>query len=168
VSKARGLLPFLPEEGEREADAFDLTKPSLVFGPSTAGQQVVLDLVETGQHFRIYGKHRATQTSLTEMILKSGWVVSNRRRDPLSRRNLRHAFCRVCRSISEVSVVMPRCQAPQPSEVLAAEPALCRLDSNEVRVSESLVVGVLGIVPAAIGVDETREGSPSPAVRWEG
>lgn len=53
---------------------------------------------------------------------------------------------------------MPRCQASQPSQVLAAEPALCGLDSNEVRVSESLVVGVLGIVPAAIGVDEAREG----------
>lgn len=65
-------------------------------------------------------------------------------------------YSRVCRSIGEVSVVMPCCQPSQPSEVLAAVPSLCRLDSNEVRVSESLVVGVLGIVPAAIGVDEAR------------
>ena len=38
ASEARGLLPFLPEEGEREVDALDLTKPGLMFYPSAAGQ----------------------------------------------------------------------------------------------------------------------------------
>jgi len=50
-------------------DALDLAEPSLVFGPSAAGQQVVLELVEPGQHLRVYGEHWAAQTSLTEMIL---------------------------------------------------------------------------------------------------
>lgn len=55
-------------------------------------------------------------------------------------------------------MVVPRRQASQSSEVLAAEPALRGLNPDEARVSESLVVGVLGVVPAAIGVDEAREG----------
>jgi hypothetical protein len=42
-------LPFLPQEGEREVDALDLAEPRLLLGPSAAGQQVVLDLVEPGQ-----------------------------------------------------------------------------------------------------------------------
>lgn len=41
-----GPLPFLPEEGEREVDALDLTEPCLEFGPSAAGLQIVLDFVE--------------------------------------------------------------------------------------------------------------------------
>jgi hypothetical protein len=51
AGQALGLLPFLPEEGEREVNALDLTKPILAFGPSAAGQQVVFDLVEVWQHF---------------------------------------------------------------------------------------------------------------------
>ncbi len=45
---------------------------------------------------------------------------------------------------------MLRCQASQPSEVLAAETALGGLHSNERGLAKSLAVGVLGIVPAAI------------------
>jgi hypothetical protein len=37
-----GLLAFLPEEGEGEVDALNLTEPCLVFGAGSAGQQVVL------------------------------------------------------------------------------------------------------------------------------
>src|SRR6266700_7278363 len=74
ASKALGLLPFLPEEGEGEVDALDLAEPSLVFGPATAAQQIVLDLVEPGQHFRVYGEHRAAQTSV--FMLASGTVWS--------------------------------------------------------------------------------------------
>lgn len=39
-----GLLPFLPEEGEGEVDALDLTEPSLVLGAGAAGQTDMSDL----------------------------------------------------------------------------------------------------------------------------
>jgi hypothetical protein len=38
------------------------------------GQQVFLDLVEAGQHFRVHGEHRATQTRM--LMLASGTVWS--------------------------------------------------------------------------------------------
>jgi hypothetical protein len=33
-----------------------------VFGAGAAGQQIVLDLVEPGKHFWVYGEHGASQT----------------------------------------------------------------------------------------------------------
>jgi hypothetical protein len=65
-----GLLSFLPQEGKGEVDALDLTKPRLVLRAGSASQQVVLDLIEPRQHFRINVEHWTTQTSLTEMILE--------------------------------------------------------------------------------------------------
>jgi hypothetical protein len=61
---------------EREIDALDLTQRGLVLGACAAGQQVFLDLVEPGQHFRVDGGHLGSATSSTEMIL-SGISVSN-------------------------------------------------------------------------------------------
>ena len=52
AGQALGLLAFLPEEGEGEVDALNLTEPCLVFGAGSAGQEVVLDLVKAWQHFR--------------------------------------------------------------------------------------------------------------------
>jgi hypothetical protein len=48
AGQALGLLAFLPEEGEGEVDAFNLTEPCLVFGAGSAARQV-LDLVEAGR-----------------------------------------------------------------------------------------------------------------------
>ena len=36
-----------------------------MFGAGAAGQQVVLDLVEPGKHFWVYGEHGASQACLT-------------------------------------------------------------------------------------------------------
>ena len=40
----------------------DFLRAGLVFGAGAAGQQVVLDLVEPGKHFWVYGEHGASQT----------------------------------------------------------------------------------------------------------
>src|SRR6266852_5441895 len=56
-----GLVSFLAEEGEGEVDALDFTEPALVPGPAPAGLEVVFDLVEAGQHLRIYADHGASR-----------------------------------------------------------------------------------------------------------
>jgi hypothetical protein len=62
ASEALGLLPFLPEVGEGKVDAFHLSEPYLVLSAGAAGQQILLDLVEARQHFRVYGEHWTAQT----------------------------------------------------------------------------------------------------------
>src|SRR5258708_3260761 len=44
---------FLAEEGEGEVEAFDFAEPALVGGSASAGQEVVFDLVESGQHLGV-------------------------------------------------------------------------------------------------------------------
>jgi hypothetical protein len=65
-----GLFSFLLQEGEGEVDALDLTKPSLALCAGAAGQQVVLDLVESGQHLRVDVKHWATQSCIRCPLLR--------------------------------------------------------------------------------------------------
>ena len=59
AGQALGLLSFLPEEGQGEVDALDLTKPRLLFCAGAAGHQVVFDLIEPRQHFRVDVEHWA-------------------------------------------------------------------------------------------------------------
>lgn len=51
AGQALGLLAFQPEPGAGEVDAFNLTEPCFGLGAGSAGQQVVLELVEAGQLF---------------------------------------------------------------------------------------------------------------------
>ena len=51
----------------------------------------------------------------------------------------------------------PISQALQAPEILAAEPATCCLDADEAGICRFLVVGILGVVPAAVGVDDASE-----------
>ena len=53
VAVPLGLLALLPEEGEREVDTLDFTEPALVRGASPPQGQILLKLVEAGQHLRV-------------------------------------------------------------------------------------------------------------------
>lgn len=61
AGESASLVPFLAEEGQGEVDAFYLTEPAFVFGAITAGQEVVFDFIEAGQHLRIDVDHGASQ-----------------------------------------------------------------------------------------------------------
>jgi RNA-directed DNA polymerase len=54
VALTSSLLSLDAEELEGEVDALDLTEPILLLGSGAAGNQIVLDLIEAEQHFRIY------------------------------------------------------------------------------------------------------------------
>jgi hypothetical protein len=73
AGQALGLLPLLPEVGEGEVDALDLTQPRLMLGASAASQQVGLDLVEPEQHFWVDVEHGATQTGMLMLAGRTVW-----------------------------------------------------------------------------------------------
>jgi hypothetical protein len=66
-AQASGPLPlsaFAAQEGEGEVDAFDLALPVLVNGSSLAGEEILFDLVEAGQHLGVDAEHRAADAGM--------------------------------------------------------------------------------------------------------
>ncbi|WP_406230529.1 hypothetical protein [Nocardia sp. NBC_01009] len=55
----------MPEEGQCEIDAVDLTEPSLSLGSLSAAEQVVFDLGQSRKHLRVDVEHRAPDACLT-------------------------------------------------------------------------------------------------------
>ncbi|WP_164837819.1 hypothetical protein [Streptomyces sp. B27] len=65
--EAAGLLAFASEEVERQFDSFDFVLPVLGDGQPAAGQEVLLDLVEAGQHLGVDAEHRAADAGFSEL-----------------------------------------------------------------------------------------------------
>jgi hypothetical protein len=47
----------------------------------------------------------------------------------------------------------------KPTNVLAAKPTLRRFNPNEIRVCRRFIIGILGVVPAAVLVDYAGQGN---------
>lgn len=56
---ALGLVALGAEEGEGEVQPFDLTGSALPLGPAPAGEEVLLEFVEGGQHLGVDRQRRA-------------------------------------------------------------------------------------------------------------
>jgi hypothetical protein len=62
------LGTLVAQEAQGEVDALGLTESCLVFGAGAAGQQVVLDLVEPGKHFWVYGEPASPRSATTSPV----------------------------------------------------------------------------------------------------
>ncbi|KUN85720.1 hypothetical protein [Streptomyces griseoruber] len=66
------LVALGAEEGEREVDAFDLTKPVLVLGAPEAGKKVGFEFFESVEHLRVDVEHRTADAGV--FVLAGGAV----------------------------------------------------------------------------------------------
>lgn len=64
---AAGFISLAAQEGESEVDTFDLTDPTFGFSVLPPVEEVLLKLVQAGQHLRVDIQHRAADAGFSEL-----------------------------------------------------------------------------------------------------
>ncbi|MFF3787211.1 hypothetical protein [Streptomyces sp. NPDC001933] len=70
MREAAGLLPLVSQEGEGEIESVDLTPPVLGDSALATGEEVLLQLIQAGQHLGVDAQHRAADAGIRCPVLQ--------------------------------------------------------------------------------------------------